>query len=327
MTRPLRIEFPGAVYHVTSRGDRRESIFADDDDRVALLGIVEQGLERFDAQMLPYCLMGKHYHFVLHRRSANLSLLMRHINGVYSQGFTRRHGLVGHLLQGRFKAILVDRDAYLLEVCRYVELNPVRAAMVDAPADWSWSSYRSHVGLSAGFAWLDRPGLHSYLLGHDAQTPADICRAARMYAQWVAAGRNVRLWDDALNRQVFLGDDLFVERMQALMAPASKTAPTIPLYQRASPKGLSAWLRECSSREEALWMAHTHSGLRMTALAAELGLSVTPQRLSLVRPCCGRPRRAEMLRPRRVRARHPVSAVSLPQEAAELHYPSEAPRF
>ena len=274
MSRPLRIEFPGAVYHVTARGDRRESIFVDDEDRVALLAIVEQGLDRFDAQMLAYCLMGNHYHFVLHTRSANLSLLMRHINGVYSQRFNRRHGLVGHLLQGRFKAILVDRDAYLLEVCRYVELNPVRATLVGDPAEWPWSSYRSHVGLTGGLAWLDTAGLHGYLLGHDAQTPADPRRAARMYAQWVAAGRDVRLWDDALNRQVFLGDDNFVERMQALMAPASKTAPAIPLRQRGAPKGLSDWLRECSSREEALWMAHTHSGLRMTALAAELGLSV-----------------------------------------------------
>jgi putative transposase len=275
MSRPLRIEFPGAVYHVTSRGDRRESIFADDVDRVALLAVIEQALERFDAQMLAYCLMGNHYHFVLHTRNANLSLLMRHINGVYSQRFNRRHGLVGHLLQGRFKAILVDRDAYLLAVCRYVELNPVRAAMVDAPADWPWSSYRSHVGLASGPAWLDTPGLHAYLLGHDARTPADARRAGRLYAQWVASGRDARLWDDALNRQVFLGDDAFVERMQMLMTPASKTARYIPMHQRGAPKALSDWLRECGSREEALWMAHTRSGLRMTALAAELGLSVT----------------------------------------------------
>jgi putative transposase len=275
MSRPLRIEFPGAIYHVTARGDRRESIFVDDADRSALLAIVEQGLARFDAQMLVYCLMGNHYHFVLHTRGANLSLLMRHINGVYSQRYNRRHGLVGHLLQGRFKAVLVDRDAYLLEVCRYVELNPVRAGLTDAPADWPWSSYRSHVGLVSGLAGLDTPGLHGYLLGHDAQTPADSRRAAQLYAKWVAAGRGVRLWDDALNRQVYLGDDNFVERMQALMAPASKAAASIPLRPRSLPKTLSDWLRECSSREEALWMAHTRSGLRMTAMAAELGLSVT----------------------------------------------------
>lgn len=118
MSRSLRIQFPGAVYHVTSRGDRRESIFADELDRVTLLAVVEQGLQRFDAQMLAFCLMGNHYHFVVHTRSASLSLLMRHINGVYSQRFNRRHGVVGHVLQGRFKAILVDRDAYLLALCR-----------------------------------------------------------------------------------------------------------------------------------------------------------------------------------------------------------------
>ena len=91
MARPLRIEFPGAVYHVTSRGDRQEPIFEDDDDRLALLNVVAQALSRFDGQMLAYCMMGNHYHFVLHTRKANLSKLMRHINGVYTQTFNRRH--------------------------------------------------------------------------------------------------------------------------------------------------------------------------------------------------------------------------------------------
>jgi len=133
MVRPMRIEFPGAVYHVTSRGDRREPIFVDDEDRQGLLGVVAQALSRFDAEALSYCWMGNHYHFVLHTRQANLSLLMRHINGVYTQSFNRRHDKVGHLFQGRFKAILVDRDAYLLQVCRYVDLNPVRARLVRKP--------------------------------------------------------------------------------------------------------------------------------------------------------------------------------------------------
>ena len=118
MARPLRIEFPGAVYHVTSRGDRDEDIFVDDQDR--------QALSRFDAEALAYCLMGNHYHFVLHTRQANLSLLMRHVNGVYTQTYNRRHHKVGHLFQGRFKAILVDRDAYLLEVCRYARAERER---------------------------------------------------------------------------------------------------------------------------------------------------------------------------------------------------------
>jgi len=106
MSRPLRIEFPGAIYHVTSHGDRREPIFEDDTDRDALLGVVEEGMGRYDAQALAYCLMGNHDHFVLDTRQANLSRLIRHLNGVYTQAYNRRHGKVGHLFQGRFKTIL-----------------------------------------------------------------------------------------------------------------------------------------------------------------------------------------------------------------------------
>ena len=148
MSRPLRIEFAGAIYHVTSRGDRREAIYRGDADRAAQLEVIAQAMERFDGQVLAYCLMGNHYHLVLHTRQANLSRVMRHVNGVYTQAFNQRHGLVGHLLQGRFKAILVDRDTYLLALCRYVERNPVAAAMVARAGDWVWSSYRAHVGLA-----------------------------------------------------------------------------------------------------------------------------------------------------------------------------------
>lgn len=126
MARPLRVEFPGAVYHVTSRGDRREAIYRDDADRTTQLEIIGQAMDRFDAQVLAYCLMGNHYHLVLHTRQANLSRLMRHVNGVYTQAYNRRHGLVGHLFQGRFKAILVDRDAYLLALAAMWSATPWR---------------------------------------------------------------------------------------------------------------------------------------------------------------------------------------------------------
>jgi len=99
MSRPLRIEFPGAVYHVTSRGNGRAAIFAEDADRDSLLNIVGVAMERFDVQALAYCLMDNHYHFVMHTREANLSRLMRHINGVYTQAYNCRHGKVGHLFQ------------------------------------------------------------------------------------------------------------------------------------------------------------------------------------------------------------------------------------
>ena len=113
-----------------------------DDDRQALLEVLGAALARFDACALAWCLMGNHDHFVLQMRQANLSQLMRQVNGV----FTQRHGKVGHLFQGRFKAVLVDRDSYLLEVCRCVELNPVCAGMVATPQDWHWSSHAALTG-------------------------------------------------------------------------------------------------------------------------------------------------------------------------------------
>jgi DNA-directed RNA polymerase specialized sigma24 family protein len=211
----------------------------------------------------------------VHTRQANLSLLMRHVNGVYTQTFNRRHSKVGHLFQGRFKAILVDRDAYLLEVCRYVELNPVRARIVGKPETWLWSSYRAHVGLEAAPVWLDVEGLHGYVLGRTVRSAADHRRAATGYAELVAAASQVRLWDSALRQQIYLGDEAFVERMQALAEPQRASAREIPKAQRRRANSLAHWLASCDSREEALYKAYTESGLSMSAIAAELGLSVS----------------------------------------------------
>jgi len=130
MPRPLRLEYPGALYHVTTRGTRQGAIFLDDNDRALLLSIFAQALKTCDARAFAYCLMGNHYHFVLQTRQDNLSELMRRINSVYSLTFNRRHGRSGHVFEGRYKALHVDRDGYLLEVCRYVDLNPVRAGLV-----------------------------------------------------------------------------------------------------------------------------------------------------------------------------------------------------
>jgi putative transposase len=275
MARPLRIEFPGAVYHVTSRGDRREPIFVDDMDRQALLAVVGQAMDRFDAQMLAYCLMGNHYHFVLHTRQANLSLLMRHVNGVYTQMFNRRHRKVGHLFQGRFKAILVDWDAYLLEVCRYVELNPVRARLVGEPLAWPWSSYRAHVGQEASPAWLDTLGLHGYLLGREPRKPADFRKAAQRYATLVASARDVALWEGGLRQQIFLGDDAFVERMQGVARALQLEAPEIPKAQRRKVADMAHWLSTSVSREDAMRRAYSEGAMTMSEIARELGLSVS----------------------------------------------------
>jgi REP element-mobilizing transposase RayT len=276
MSRPLRIEFPGAVYHVTARGDRREPIFEGDYDRVSLLRVLEQALDRFDAQCLAYCLMGNHYHFVLYTRRANLSQLMRQVNGVYTQVYNRRHAKVGHLFQGRFKAILVDRDAYLLSLCRYVERNPVATGLVAQAPDWPWSSCRAHLGVLKPDPWLDSMGLWGYMLGRPVETTADVQQACALYAELIATPEEVRLWEIGLRNQIYLGDEAFVSRMQALAAPSHAAAKEVPRAQRSSPpRDLAAWLALHETREQALWMAARHGGITMTAMAQELGLSVS----------------------------------------------------
>ena len=276
MARPLRIEFADAVYHVTARGNRQEPIFVDDADRRLFLDLLDQAFERFDASALAYCLMGNHYHLVLRTRQPNLSALMRHVNGIFTQRMNRRHGKVGHLFQGRFKAILVDRDAYLLEVCRYVDLNPVRAGLVASARDWPWSSYLALTGASPAPHWLDTGLVHGMLLGRTLATPADQAQAQRLYAELVATARDAPLWAGALRQQVYLGDPAFVERMQAHAAAARLAKPEVPRPQRAEPvaTSLNEWLSRCGSREQALYRAYREGGMTMTAMARELGLSV-----------------------------------------------------
>ena len=146
MARPLRIEFPGALYHVTSRGNGRAAIYLDNRDREAFLDVLGVVCERMQWICYAYCLMTNHYHLVVETQEGHLSRGMRQLNRVYTQRFNRHHGRVGHVLQGRYKAILVDRDPYLLELSRYVVLNPARAGMVKSPGHWRWGSYRATVG-------------------------------------------------------------------------------------------------------------------------------------------------------------------------------------
>jgi len=157
MARPLRIEFPGAVYHVTSRGDGREDIYLSDEDREIFLKVLSHVVERFGWVCHAWCLMTNHYHLMIETPKGNLSKGMRQLNGVYTQQFNRSHGRVGHVFQGRYKAILVEKKAHLLELSRYIVRNPVAAGMVKLAEDWAWSSYRSTAGLeqAPGFGSID----------------------------------------------------------------------------------------------------------------------------------------------------------------------------
>jgi putative transposase len=155
MSRPLRIELAGGLYHVTSRGDRREDIYSSDADRLQWLAILAEVCEQFNWRCHAWCQMTNHYHLVVETPEANLAQGMRQLNGVYTQYVNRTHRRIGHVFQGRYKAILVERDAYLVELSRYVVLNPVRAGMVSLPGEWPWSSWGAMMGQTPSPEWLE----------------------------------------------------------------------------------------------------------------------------------------------------------------------------
>lgn len=156
MARQLRITYPGAFYHVTSRGNERKAVFKSVKDKEKFLEYLESASERYNAVIHIYCLMDNHYHLLLETPSGNLSRIMAHINGAYTNYFNTKRQRSGHLFQGRFKALLVEADEYAKELSRYIHLNPVRAKMCDLPEDYKWSSYLSYVGKGKTPEWLKR---------------------------------------------------------------------------------------------------------------------------------------------------------------------------
>ncbi|MCP4991239.1 MAG: transposase [Colwellia sp.] len=154
MARPLRIEFDGAFYHVTSRGNARQNIYLNGSDYLLFLDTLTDVCKRYNWLIHAYCLMTNHYHLVVETPEGNLSLGMRQLNGVYTQRFNRKHGRVGHIFQGRFKSVLVDSDSYYITLIRYVIQNPLRANMVKQVGDYSWCSYNSIIGKCQAADWL-----------------------------------------------------------------------------------------------------------------------------------------------------------------------------
>ena len=154
MVRPLRLDVPQEFFHVLARGNSRLPIFGDDRDRKAFLRLLDEVVERFDVRCHAYCLMGNHYHLLLQPMAGGLPRAIRQLNGVYAQRFNRRHGRTGHLFEGRYKCLLVDKQTYLLELARYIALNPVRAGLVATADAWEWSSYRATAGLATPLRFL-----------------------------------------------------------------------------------------------------------------------------------------------------------------------------
>jgi putative transposase len=210
MARPIRIEYEGGFYHVTSRGNARQDIFANAEDYRIFLAILAKVVERYRWIVHAYCLMVNHYHLMVETPQANLSQGMRQLNGVYTQKHNRRHNRVGHLFQGRYKALVIERDSYLLELCRYIALNPVRAGLVSSPEDWPWSSYSATAGIKPQESSLDT----DWLLGYFSLSKP---QARKRYSSFVKEGFFVENPLKDARGGLILGRRNFIERVHELI--------------------------------------------------------------------------------------------------------------
>lgn len=162
VARPLRIEYPGAFYHIAARGNEKKAIFNSNGDRLKFIHYLELANERYGAIVHSYCLMDNHYHLLIETPQGNLAQIIHYINGSYSAYFNTKHDRVGHLFQGRYKAILVQKDAYAQELSRYIHLNPVRGGLAALPSDYRWSSYHFYIGLVEKPHWLQTDFILAY---------------------------------------------------------------------------------------------------------------------------------------------------------------------
>ena len=280
MGRPLRIEYPGAHYHVTTRGNERREVFKSQRDRERFLSYLESAVMRYGAVIHTYCLMSNHYHLLLETPSGNLSQIMQHINGAYTNYFNTKRKRSGHLFQGRFKAILVEADEYATELSRYIHLNPVRAGMVKRPEEFLWSSYRDYVGEKVAPEWLNT----GFVLGYFGKKTSDAGRNYRKFVEDLLE----KDYDSPLNAAVaatMLGCAEFVQEITEKHIdgkqmdrdlPALRTLSTRPPLDKIiqvvkSIVGEQARLAEKAS----IYLCHKYSGAKLKEIGEHFGIGLS----------------------------------------------------
>ena len=272
MARPLRIEYSGALYHITTRGNSQANIFLDDQDRKKFLEILSFVVKRFKWICHAYCLMSNHYHLLIETPEPNLSRGMRQLNGIYTQKFNFRHNRSGHIFQGRYKAILVEKEEYLLELTRYIILNPVRAGLVNFPDDYTWSSYRATIGKTKVPEFLTT----DWLIGRFGNNKR---KAYHQFFVFVNDGMNSSKspWQN-LKGQIFLGGESFLERLLSKFSVPRERLREIPkeqkLLMRQHLKTFFTGIGKSdkNSRNLAIYMAHVEGGYKLGEIAKFLGL-------------------------------------------------------
>ena len=226
MGRPLRVEYPGAMYHITSRGNEKRAIFLEDGDRANFLERLADYHDRFQILIHNYVLMDNHYHLILETPRGNLLKVMHGLNGGYTGYFNRKYGRVGHLFQGRYRGILVEREGYLLPLSRYVHLNPVRAGLVDYPEEYQWSSYRGFIGRGKKEKWVEFGGILSAFGENQTHAKGE-------YRKYVEDGLSQELQNPlaSLRGRLVLGGEKFIEKIKGILG-GKRISREIPEHRR-----------------------------------------------------------------------------------------------
>lgn len=278
MARALRIEYKGAFYHVASRGNDRKNIFLNQRDRERFLSYLESATIRYGAQIHVYCLMSNHYHLLVETPEGNLSRIMKHINGAYTTYFNIKRRRAGHLFQGRYKAILVEKDEYAKELSRYVHLNPVRAKIAGNPGEYLWSSYRSYTGTAPAPQWLHRKFILS-LFGTGDQD------AGKRYRDFVerTAGLECASPFEKVRASTVLGSDFFVKWVRENFlkgAPFDRELPALRLLAVRPPLDVIRAAVEAQfsidpamARRVGMYLCRLYSGLKLGEIGAAYGVA------------------------------------------------------
>jgi putative transposase len=271
MARPLRIEYPNAVYHVTSRGNARNDIFLNGRDRSDFLNILESVVKRYNWLCHAYCLMDNHYHLLIETPDGNLSRGMRQLNGIYTQKYNWRHNKTGHLFQGRYKAILVDKDNYLLELCRYVVLNPHRAHLTEQPNEWSWSSYKATAGLKTVPEYLTIDWILSFFGKNKTE-------AQKYYRKFIREGIDIKSPWEELQGQILLGEESFIEKCKIDLSDKErkKEIPKSQRYlNRPQLRNIFVKVENKDERNKLIHVACVEYDYSMKEIADNLGIHYT----------------------------------------------------
>jgi putative transposase len=268
MARPLRIEYPDALYHVMSRGNACKNIYLNDNDRIGFLSNLKHCIKLHNVICHAYCLMNNHYHLLLETPDGNLSQVMRDINGNYTQSFNVLHKRVGHLFQGRYRAEIIEKETYLIEVMRYVVLNPVRAKLTANPKDWKWSSYRATVGQVEAPVWLDTDWTLDFFSKNKKE-------ARKHYKEFIFAGIGAGSPFDDIQEGVILGSPQFIHWIWENIDPTEQKKD-FPRDQRIvgrpSLSEIFDDFKTLAERDELIYFARNRCGYLTSEIAKHLRL-------------------------------------------------------